>query len=641
MESLPTDLKLKLDPLRTRFSSLKLVSTALDGKEVFINTKGVVMNNPQCYSEFQKQGEVDSVKLRWQVIRNLGTDLGCKRGTAWTTNSAAPQAEKSTDHPLINEIHTLNNIRFNMVDSIIAIINAQGEIAMKYTGSKNYDSDVDITANVIRFSNKFTVFETFYNSIKFIFNLTDAPMDYINFIADFLDINIYIANFQVFRDVCISGTASIKASSHPNEEMGLIECFPTDESRLYPYYRIKSLFNKYPNVKAQFDTLESKLENTVKSNVTYIDLVEQFYQNLCQLNVNCDSLRWNLFVAMNKSRDQYFTVASYVLVVLEAEINEKYEKDRSAEQAQKKEKPTTLGRLGRIRASQRLKATHDATISIESITHVSPAQVDKAISMSALNEFISKEDENHIEAAWDNIGMLYHVLNTSICQEPDWITKVAKYMIRILNWVKSEDENIDTAKANSKLLIIRKNEKLLSHDDLINNFIRVFIDLGTFRATANTIYLDQLDSYFLSKEEPRKAEVFKICLLFTATHFPMHPLVLGMENPNMKEVVGNMENRRKATIAFLLTTSVQKGGKMVKVSSHLRKVFEVPGKYKGGEALAYICKHRKKKEIYNTLQVEFGILTKNSTTKQDALLAANSLLLKGKWVKPKNRKKGY
>jgi hypothetical protein len=63
-----------------------------------------------------------------------------------------------------------------------------------------------------------------------------------------------------------------------------------------------------------------------------------------------------------------------------------------------------------------------------------------AYSLVVLGADVADFDDHVLaEAAWDNFGMLYHVLQSEICDEPNWIAKVAKYIIRICAWIRDDN----------------------------------------------------------------------------------------------------------------------------------------------------------------------------------------------------------
>lgn len=598
----------------------------------------------------------DPLKLKWQNIRQLGShpESKCKRDddvdptTTQQTMSDYIEAMEESLEPtsLKYYIYGLNYIRFNMMKVVCDYLDTQNVHAF-FIGSKHFDSDIDVTATLREYQMGEAVpnvdaqvaqaIDTIFGT-KLVTSFRGKTVGLIKEISDMLDVNVYIANFTVSKTTCDAPTG--QANAFTGHILVCDDAFD-EVTQLFPYYRLKDIFIHLDgSLHTQFAVLE-ELEN---DQTPYEELLKTYFAMICKQDAKDRCIEANkiLFSIMNKTTGQYFTRAAFKLVVLKMEYVR--EEQRLAEERPTRNKGllknVSIEKLHELRQRhefaqpQELSPAQKSAMLVSSLkqkstlSFSSPSSSDMLSELRSTNsqssstqstnsprfsprlkghELAAIEDYNMLketltlrdysDAAWDNLGMLFHVLETSYCIEPNWLSKVAKYMARIIEWIKKDNVTEDQQNALVTVLSEMRIDPTIKQEQ---KFADKFSQTLPSIQTSDTLFPWLVNRFNKEIQEDlhiRKANVFMVCWRFVNYYFPI-----------------------------TLLDKAKHGGGKVRLASALRRTFKVPKALKGGEALRYVVGKVSKHDVARLLK-EHGIAYKKNDTKEMLVMHLNARLL--------------
>jgi hypothetical protein len=593
----------------------------------------------------------DPLKLRWQNIRQLGShpESKCKRDddvdpTTQQTMSEYIEAMEESLEPtsLKYYIYGLNYIRFNMMKVVCDYLDTQNVHAF-FIGSKHFDSDIDVTATLREYQMGEAVpnvdaqvaqaIDTIFGT-KLVTSFQDKTVGLIKEISDMLDVNVYIANFTVSKTTCDAPTGQANAfTGH------ILVCDDASDevTKLFPYYRLRDIFIHLDvSLHTQFAILE-KLANDPRP---YEALLKTYFDMICNHADHCIEANKILFSIMNKTTGQYFTRAAFKLVVLKMEYVR--EEQRLAEERPTRNKGllknVSIEKLHELRQRhefaqpQALSFSQKSAMLVSSKSTLSSSSPSSSDMLSDLrstssqssythstnsprfsprlkgHELAAIEDYNSLkktltpidysDAAWDNLGMLFHVLETSYCIEPNWLSKVAKYMARIIEWIEKKEVTEDQQNTFLKVLNdMRLDPTETQEKSFQTDFSKNLPITSTLDEELVQWLMNRFNKEIQENLHIRKANVFMVCWRFVNRYFPI-----------------------------TLFDKAKHGAGKVRLASALRRTFKVPKALKGSEALRYVVGKVSKHDVARLLK-EHGIAYKKNDTKEMLVRHLNARLL--------------
>jgi len=523
---------------------LKTIASMLleEGKIAIANDAWAVMTElktlltSMCSISLLHRSESVLIPFTWQAIKMIGTSIKIIR-----KDSMAPENDSienllrfvKTNQQLQDKIIALNRLRFLFADLYRKNLD---NATATYTGSRFYDSDIDITVSIEAVHVDPT--EVLYYMIDIVFPYAKQDASVLSVL---LDINVYIANFEVSKTIDCFKTSNAKQNvtqaldfgSAPNVQRshgfthtrhGMIGRMTTSkalikpgEYRPYGYYRVWHMFDENSNIAKLFTQLDKTY-----SAYSYSQAASEYHHAVCH-STDLTHINELLFIAMTKSRDQYYSLAAYELVVLHLTTHTITEED--------------------IRA-----------------------------------EYLSKKDKTPLlrDAAWDNFGMLYHVLESDECTEINWLSKCCKYMSRISRWRVSGHKYVDVSDIDFAKMRLATTTTVASFLEAMKSYNH---EVPSAYQLAYTKLLNH--SAFATEE---KKSVLKACFNYMMKWF----------NPFT-------EDNRDWVIP------IGGGGRSVRLSNALRKAFDVPRKMKGEKGLEYIAKKYTKQDILQSVASKLNV----------------------------------
>ncbi len=457
----------------------------------------------RCLHMQQSQsGDATAVHMNWMSIKTIGRSIGLNDKNERAANQAIGQASLSSyvnkarllsSLTLKEKVYALNNLRFAIVDVLIRKLKNEFKIKAQYNGSRYYDSDIDITISIQNLAqDPVSVLR------RIIEKVVGMSMEHIDEAAMF-DINVYLANFKTSKDIDCSSFASrgfgrssssFLLDSLPKRSMSSLTKSSVSGSIMpahiagytydpYAFFRIKTMFDNNNLVKRRIlrlenDLMEWRSQCASTGEDPYTKSVQQYYNAVCearrknsgQSNADDVDLHYLLFMAMVHAKDQYYTNAAYMLVV-------------------------------------------DPLLSSDPIKTEQQNKID----------CMSEDPRSLFYAAWDNFGMLYHTLQNSVCDEPNWASKVAKYMTRINKWTQTPNASL-----SADLAEVRASSSV---DHLVHVISKAACTLGS---EANNALLRLTRELFFSRppnvtpqEQDEKLHVLEVCFHFMIKHFDPFP----------------------------------------------------------------------------------------------------------------------
>ncbi|MBD1215949.1 MAG: hypothetical protein H9536_01140, partial [Aphanizomenon flos-aquae Clear-A1] len=180
-----------------------------------------------------------------------------------------------------------------------------------------------------------------------------------------------------------------------------------------------------------------------------------------------------------------------------------------------------------------------------------------------------------LNAAWDNLGMLFHVLSLTECEEPYWLKKTVKYLLRILGLHNSHNkfrnnnnnftqQHTNTAAAINTLSQYRTGtlDKELEYDQVVQLISATLVSPQTQPQTPHTfnkILYTQMYTNLLTKMSmwsplEQKQDVFKLLFFYVAQHYTCFTLShssLGGTKLSKNNNCGNHSINNRKLLRFL------------------------------------------------------------------------------------------
>lgn len=570
------------------------------------DSKNDCLNQLLRKSELNTQTKKYSVPMCWPNIRLLGQHAKCeKAGHSAVSIDKCIELINLEHHvrSLRSRIYVLNSVRFAFADfylekvSELRSITGEQIAVAEYSGSRFFDSDIDITLRLIVYDSNekkespprdtpFTLLPSLLKKLFPVQNSKNQDPD----ASSFFDINVYVANFDVGADFKCgvrqnttsinsplhayspSSMSSASSSSSLNTVSSDIErtasWFRQNSKRVflcpvpdapYGYYRIRDFFSedhglgkKLREVDAEILNMKKQSLPASKSNSLYYDAVKKYYDAVCDQGSNRETLNKLLFHAMQYANDQYYSSASYKLVVLPM-----------------------------LKRSQLLKDSRHQNDVDEKVRQYESALI-RECTCDCINQ-----------AAWDNFGLMLHVVEQSPCIEPEWLSKVAKYMGRICKW--AEMPGHERMELLSGLAKIRVNPDSSHFGSLFESYAKSNKS-GADYTTARDALIKRIqgnrNNPWESSETKSKLAVLDLCFNFMIAHFDVFSAAQG--------------------------GSVRK----VIISKRLRDLFDIPKRLTGEVGLRYIEERFTKSEILS--RVNGNVVSLRRKKKHDILLALAS-----------------
>jgi hypothetical protein len=427
------------------------------GSKVLIDLEQFGLSNCKdikCVSKACSSLLHNQVELTWELIKVVYYFIINKKIDEQKHYSVA-----------LKNIKNLNTFRY---DRVKEVLNKNKYNSLQLTGSENVDSDIDIT--FLMPLNDIDPYQELVSKFEEAFNFTNSTKLTFEIIEKVFDVNLYLANFIINCDI------------KPNLQDQICESIkgPCTHHCTINEPEFRSMNVKYNNI---------TINLLVTPKVLY-RLSEMF-------NYDDNGGKSNDYVTQVKNEYKFpATALDYTNIVDQIKL--------------------LIGNNNSITNKDKLKSLDN--LLFQAALSAKDQYYSKWTFLNIVLKKHLEQPQQKIDAIWDNIGMLYHMLTQNECQEIFWVRKTFKYLHRILQllWSKVND---------TEPIINLINQARINYENTSNAVhIKYLTDLNIFpKEDLKISFLTPLLQKFTSENgeiQQNKIDIFTKIFTYTFMNSP-------------------------------------------------------------------------------------------------------------------------